>query len=512
MSGRDTPESDQHKHLNRELVSSEVDQTPASLPHPDATSGQAAKYSQGTMRETNVNTQNLVKSDEKCTESSKSQETEAEGVSGIQLERVRLLQGTLGDDGKAENAESDSSSITTSEDKVGDAVMHIFSIRLTKGDNQGEPRPGLDSESQPAALGTASTQLPLPIDVTPGKPRSKAKRQKGLGAAKDGKDSDSSVSSRKKTSKSKTKIKSKFAAGSLEYIDERLCGRIFSGWVEERQWVESLGGYRDIIEVDEWEVEMNHQLQAIISSIQGVQEGTKWINITPPSDAPYYRLWVLLEAPPTPGHYWYSITGVKLQPQFGLMISVKEIRTIHPHDGELAAARRARIKKASQGESRNELESMSDLLQDWMHQLSSLRPATVLSAITSILTLSNIKEAIRFLVVLVMTVVIGLVTFVREFHVVGLRFIREAGIFFHNATPFLQTCLGFFEKIVGGLYLLVAMVYRDFRRPSAPPPSFGPPPPALTPSPPPRPPSGPRAIQYVSPQRWVVKAQNNEFT
>ena len=56
--------------------------------------------------------------------------------------------------------------------------------------------------------------------------------------------------------------------------------RIFSGWVEERQWVESLGGYRDVIEVDEWEVEMNHQLQAIISSIQGVQEGTKWINIT----------------------------------------------------------------------------------------------------------------------------------------------------------------------------------------------------------------------------------------
>lgn len=499
--------SGQHKHLHREVVSSEVDKVPASLPQPDPTSVQTSQENEETLRESNVNTQIFVKSDEKCTESSKSVGNEAEGAPDTQLERGRLFPPTLGDDGKAENAESDSSSITTSEDKTGEAVTHVFSIHLTKGDHR-EPRPELDSKSQPAALETTSTQLPPSLEVTLGKLRGKTKRHKGH-LVKDGKDSDSSVSSRKKSSKSKTRIKSKFAAGSLEYIEERLCGRIFSGWVEERQWVESLGGYRDVIEVDEWEVEMNHQLQAIISSIQGVQEGTKWINITSPSDTPYYRLWVLLEAPPTPGHYWYTITGVKLQPQFGLMISVKEIRTIHPHDGELAAARRARIKK---GESRNELESMSDLVQDWMHQLSSLRPATVLSAITSTLTLSNIKEAIRFLVVLVMTVVIGLVTFVREFHVVGLRFIREAGIFFHNATPFLQTCLGFFEKIVGGLYLLVAMVYRDFRRPSAPPPSFGPPPPALTPSPPPRPPSGPRAIQYVSPQRWVVKTQNNEFT
>lgn len=111
-----------------------------------------------------------------------------------------------------------------------------------------------------------------------------------------------------------------------------------------------------------------------------------------------------------------------------------------------------------------------------------------------------------------MTLVIGLVTFVKESHVVGLRFIREAGIFFHNATPFLQTFLGFLEKIVGGLYLLVAMVYRDWRRPSAPPPQFPPPPPPLTPSPQPRPSTGPRAIQYVSPERWVVKTQNNDFT
>lgn len=113
------------------------------------------------------------------------------------------------------------------------------------------------------------------------KPKSRTKKLSGSKVvSRDARDSDSSVCSRKKGSSKKAKIKSKFAPGSLEYIEERLKGRMFSGWVEERRWVEGVGGYRDVIEVDEWEVEMNQQLKAIIASISGVQEGKKWINIT----------------------------------------------------------------------------------------------------------------------------------------------------------------------------------------------------------------------------------------
>lgn len=70
-------------------------------------------------------------------------------------------------------------------------------------------------------------------------------------------------------------------------------------------------------------------------------------------------------------------------------------RNIHPHDGELAEARRKRLKKKSKGEAQTELESVSDVLQDWLDQFTNLRPATVLSSITSTLTLSNLKEALR---------------------------------------------------------------------------------------------------------------------
>ena len=197
------------------------------------------------------------------------EETENENATEIQ-EKVDCLNITSLPP-TPENIQIDNSNLTTDENKTDESVKHILSFHVTEPDKNQDLPPPTD---------TPSIQLNQTIDATPSKRKSKAKNTKNLGSGKDGKDSDSSVCSRKRSSKSKTKIKSKFTPGSLEYIEERLCGRIFSGWVDERQWVESVGGYRDVIEVDEWEVEMNQQLQAIVSSIQGVQEGTKWINIT----------------------------------------------------------------------------------------------------------------------------------------------------------------------------------------------------------------------------------------
>lgn len=122
----------------------------------------------------------------------------------------------------------------------------------------------------------------------------------------------------------------------------------------------------------------------------------------------------------------------------------------------------------------------------------------------------------RFLIILTVTLTVGLMTFLRESHHVVLRFIHEAGIFLHNVTPFLQSLMSFVEKLLGGLYLLLAMVYRDWRRSSAPPPpSYQGPrqtPLPLMPNqgpPPAYPPAGPRVVKYVAPEQWVYKKQDN---
>lgn len=81
----------------------------------------------------------------------------------------------------------------------------------------------------------------------------------------------------------------------------------------------------------------------------------------------------------------------------------------------------------------------------------------------------------RLLVVLSVTIIVGLATFLQNFWIFFLHFMREFGIFVHHATPFAQSVIRFFEKIVGGIFILIAMVYKDLRQPKMPP--LPPPPP-----------------------------------
>ncbi|KAK3856451.1 hypothetical protein Pcinc_037231 [Petrolisthes cinctipes] len=412
------------------------------------------------------------------------------------------------------DSEADSNSTTAPDDS---AVTHSFTFPLLSHKESEEVHRENESELQPAVGGPMSEGA-LPPDSTSVKSKTRTKKLSGSQVTnKDARDSDSSVSSRKKGSNKKAKIKSKFAPGSLEYIDERLRGRIFSGWVEERRWVEGINGYRDVIEVDEWEVEMNQQLKAIVACIPGVQEGTRWINITSPNrTTPNFCLWVFLDAPPRPGHYWFSVAAVKLQPQFGLQVVVKEIRQIHFHDGETAEKRQRRQMRRQGSSTSGEFEYVNEQVKDWLEQAQQLTLTSVWAAVSSTITFSNIRESIRFVMVLVMTLVLGLVMVVKESHHLGLRFIREAGIFFHNITPFMQTVLAFVEKIVGGMYLLVAMVYRDLRRPGRP--SVPPPPPPHSPYPRallpptvhPATPNVSQQVKYVPPERWVFRTQDRD--
>ncbi|XP_047475565.1 uncharacterized protein LOC125029626 [Penaeus chinensis] len=388
---------------------------------------------------------------------------------------------------------------------VTQRLLHLKYDELSYADTESESIVDASlmsgSDSQSAAL-------------RPTKMKKKLKKFKSMKLKRDGRDSDSSVSSRRRGSTRRALVKCKFLPEGLAYIESSLKGRIFSGWVDERKWVENLGSYRDIVEVDEWEVDFNKQLNIIIRKIPGVQEGTRWINITAPTAIQLsYCLWVLLFQPPIPGHYWFVITGVAVQPLFGLKISLQIVRSIDPQDYETAEARSKR-RQMSSSELGHELETISQQFMDWWDQVRQLNFALVWSAITATFTISNILEAVRFCIILVITLIVGLVTLLRDSHHLVLGVIHEAGIFFRNLRPFLQSVVVFAEKLIGALYLLIAMVYRDWKQPSTRSASPSPvtkdtlqPPKSGHPHLPTSPLAVPRAVRYVPPQQWVYKRQ-----
>ncbi|CAL4124739.1 unnamed protein product, partial [Meganyctiphanes norvegica] len=350
----------------------------------------------------------------------------------------------------------------------------------------------------------------------------RSKRQK----TKSPKDSNGKQLVKKKTG-TKTQIKSKFATGSVEYIQQNLGGQIFSGWIEERKWIDSIGGYRDVVQVDEWEIEINRHIKAITTSIPGVTEGTKWINVTGPSEKePCCCLWVLMPAPPTPGHYWFQVANITVEPLFGLRIFLRMIRNIHAHDGETKEARQRRRELLTKNTPEAVVEGFGQQVELWVDKIRSTDLKAVLATVGKTLTFHNIKETIRFTIVLLVTIVVGLVHFGKEAWFFSVRFMHEAGVFMRNVTPFFQSLLRFVEKLIGGFYVLVAMVYRDIRH--GPPPSSFPPnrPPAAYLSGPGGPPqlalppgTQPQYMsanmgqqqsvpRYVPADNWVYKRQN----
>lgn len=412
-----------------------------------------------------------------------------------------------------------------SEQKVCDKRYESTESLLSVESLNEQAQPDTESESQSDA-NLLNTGKESKLNDSPLVKRTKRHKARSV------KDSNSKQLVIKKKKGPKTQIKSKFTPGSMEYIQQNLANQIFSGWIEERKWIDSIGGYRDLVQVDEWETQINRHIKAITNSIPGVVEGTKWINITGPLETePCCCFWVLMPTPPTPGHYWFQVTNIAIEPLFGLRVHLKMIRNLHVHDGETKEARQRRrelLLKLDTPEA--VVQSFGQQVEMWFDHIRNMDQKAVLSSVAKTITFHNIKETIRFTIVLLVTIVVGLIHFGKEAWFFSVRFIREAGIFFRNITPFLQSILRFVEKLIGGFYVLLAMVYHDIRygpRPTSyssagPPVAYlsgpnGPPQLALPPGTHPQymapnmastmsqQPSGPR---YVPATNWVYKRQN----
>lgn len=84
---------------------------------------------------------------------------------------------------------------------------------------------------------------------------------------------------------------------------------------------------------------------------------------------------------------------------------------------------------------------------------------------TEAVTVQNIKQTVTFLSVLIVTLLTSLIYGIKYLMEFVLKLLREISVFIHAATPFLIACVNLVGKIVGGFYLLIAMIWRGSSRP-----------------------------------------------
>lgn len=240
------------------------------------------------------------------------------------------------------------------------------------------------------------------------------------------------------------------------FVNTMLKGRLFIGNFQEKRYVTNLKEYRDVIVVSGEEKELLVDLDVVKKRLGNSFKG-KWIGITTPKTigAPAgYCMWVDLPEEVF-GRYWYKIRSVSFRKN-EILLKIKPVRAISLN----ASLEETNTTKTNQISSQSDDKELTTK-PDFNKRLKKF--------ISDVITWENVKETTKFLILLTGTVFVALIEGGKYFAEFSLKLTREFSNLIKVLTPFAIACLGFCEKIVGGFYLLLAMIFRDFRKPQ---PSF----------------------------------------
>lgn len=231
------------------------------------------------------------------------------------------------------------------------------------------------------------------------------------------------------------------------YAKQMLKGRLFLGHYQEKRYVEPLQSYRDVIIVKESEDLFIRDLQKVRKRLKNFYGPEQWIGITNSTDigAPNGQcLWVESNNDSF-GYYWYRIKSVKFK-RTEILIKLSIVRAMT--DSEATPDNRNVT-----DESNINLDMIRENVNNTFKELTSW-------LFTDVLTRNNIKNAFVFVTVFLCTVATSLLYGVQYILDYSLKLIRELSGFMQAATPFLISIVNLFGKIIGGFYILIAMLWR----------------------------------------------------
>jgi len=312
-----------------------------------------------------------------------------------------------------------------------------------------------------------------------------------------------------------------------KHVRERLCGKLFSGWYTERRYMDAIERYKDVIVIDGVEADTIKQIKYAIRKSKKILADNCYIGLALDDDE--CRVYVSLgmgvsQLTHAFGHYWFHVRHVSFLPSSGFVIDLAIVRPFVESDTKNCFGCRQRSREVTPPVQMDSIGSavsdMKSRLQNILNQVLAeyCQPKQAWENMKPHLTRGNVMKGVRFVCVLVLTLVTGCVALLQQMAGFSLRALHELAFLVDRSTPFALGAMNFASKIVGGFYLLVAMIWKDFRAPKQQQKKVGPAlavgggpvPRAALPAPPPGPgPAASRPAQhaamdnmYSSAKRW----------
>jgi len=258
----------------------------------------------------------------------------------------------------------------------------------------------------------------------------------------------------------------------LKHLRERISGSLFSGWYTERRYVDAIDRYRDVILVDSIEYLIIKQVKYAIRKSGKILADNCFIGLTNVDDE--CKLFITLgaggaETSHAFGHYWFQLRSISFIPNIGFNLEVVVLRQFVTTDSESCWKCKAR---ASQPDDSPpvKIDSIGAALVDMKTRLGQVssdvwtevwQPQTIWAKLRPLMSVANLVHLGKLVMVLFLALLTGIVSGVKQTAQFSLKVLHELANLVDRSTPLALGALNIMSKVVGGAYLLVAMIWRD---------------------------------------------------
>jgi hypothetical protein len=242
------------------------------------------------------------------------------------------------------------------------------------------------------------------------------------------------------------------------FCKQMLKSRIFLGHYQERRHVDSISAYRDLIVLPESENDIIKDFEIVTKRVaQFYKSSIDWIGITGKhmigTPAGGLCIWTETEGLSF-GHYWFEVKTLKFR-ENEVMVRLKMIRSVETDTNTTT--------RQSSNSTFPEVSSSDfiELIKSWKSGFVAFCYESLATSVTR----DNILAMLKFMCLLMVGLLHGSIEFVKFLGYFTIRFMHEFNRLIHVTTPLLLGALDILSKIVGGFYILIAMIWRDSKGP-----------------------------------------------
>lgn len=235
------------------------------------------------------------------------------------------------------------------------------------------------------------------------------------------------------------------------YVRDKLKSRIFLGRYVERRLADKRIGYRDVVLISAAETELQKDLLEAQLKLRTIAPNIHWIGITETAALGYTPgicIWTEIDNQPF-GPFWFQIKSLKFR-EDEIIITVKCLRHISESFMEIEPILMG-VKKSKESTEKKLENSVASLNETYTDIIGTLKTS---------LSISNVKDFFTFLFAFVIAIFTGSTSFVNFLGNFVLALVREISMLVKNSTPMVLGLLDFVSKIIGGFYILLAMLFK----------------------------------------------------